>query len=223
MAHPPLWSFRDGSTAQTVAQCSPALISCGGNRYLQGSADVRSTLRLHDPRKALCFKGFLPKLLRVECPLPAARANLQREADRAKGRTGWGTCHRGWREHPGAWALEIETRSGWSPSRLLSSAPVHTEAIDAADGQAIPVGIWPLVCQGIRPSRELSSRRSATGGRCTGSVPACPLREESASSSAAASRGAGVSHPRQCGEAQVPTPPLRGLSGREGGAEGRRG
>lgn len=169
------------------------------------------------------FQGFFAKLQRLQYPPPAARCTLQPEAHHAQGRRDWGTCHEGWLEQPGAEALEIETRSGSSPSRLLSSAPVHTEAIDAADGQAIPVGTWPLVCQGIRPSRELSSRRSATGGRCTGSVPAWPPREGCASSSAAASRGAGVSHPRQCGEAQVPTPPLRGLSGREGGAEGRWG
>jgi hypothetical protein len=169
------------------------------------------------------FQGFFTKFAARPTAAAAARGTHPPEPHSAKGRGRWGTCYQGWPEQPGAEALEIETRSGSSPSRLLSSAPVHTEAIDAADGQAIPVGTWPLVCQGIRPSRELSSRRSATGGRCTGSVPACPPREGCASSSAAASRGAGVSHPRQCGEAQVPTPPLRGLSGREGGAEGRWG
>ena len=186
MAHPPLWSFRDGSTAQTVAQCSPALINCRGNRELQGSADVRPTPRLQHPRKSLCFKGFSPNLQRAQYALPAARGTLPPEAHSAKGRTCRGTCYQRRPEPPGAEAREIETRSGSSPSRLLSSAPVHTEAIHAPDGQATPVGIRRLVCQGIRPSRELSSRRSATGGRCTASVPACLPREGSVSSSAAA-------------------------------------
>ena len=222
MAHPPLWSLRDGSTAQTVAQCWPTLIISNQEKVAGRGADVRPGDSCQQPRKGACFKGFwqiLPRALR----LPLALRHLDK-ADALKGSSpgveGWLPSGTALAARPAF--VEIETRSGSSPPRLLSSAR-FTERQYAADERAVPVGIWPLVCQGIRPSRELSSRRSATGGRCTGSVPACRPREGFASSSAAASRGAGVSHPRQCGEAQVPTPPLRGLSGREGGAAGRWG
>lgn len=58
MAHPPLWSFRDGSTAQTVAQCSPALISSRAHKDPRGSADVRRAPQLQHPRKAFVSRVF---------------------------------------------------------------------------------------------------------------------------------------------------------------------
>lgn len=191
MAHPPLWPLKDGSTAQTVVQCSLTLISCRANRDLPGSADVRPTPRLQHPQKAFVSRVFcrICRGLTVLCRQRAALSSPSLIALRAE--RAWPPAIRGSRSNLGPW----RSRSRLDRDRhhhvcypQTGSRRGNTRPRRAGD----PDGIWPLVCQGIRTSRELSSRRSATGGRCTASVPACPPREGSVSSSAAASRGAGA-------------------------------
>jgi hypothetical protein len=75
-------------------------------------------------------------------------------------------------------------------SAILSADPYRASAPRSGDGVRLRAEM--LGCQGIRSSREHSSPRSATGGRCTASVRACRPPEGFASSSAAGSRAVGA-------------------------------